>query len=549
MQLRIFIEPQQGASYDDLLAVARAAERARVRRLLPVRPLPAHGSGAGSPRSDRRLDHPRRPGPRTRPRSGSGTLVTSATFRFPGPLAVSVAEVDQMSGGRVELGMGAGWFEQEHAAYAHPVPAAPGSGSSGSRSSWPSSPACGEPPSGETLQLHRPPLLRRRLAGAAEAGRSPSCRSSSAAAARSARRASPPVCGRVQPQLPAVRRVRRPDRAACGRRARRSGATRRPWCSRPPIRCAAGATRPRWPGGPSASAAHPTSCARTPSAGTVDEVVARLRRGATPARPAPTSRCSTSTTSSTSSSSPRRSSPPSERRDAYRARSRPMPPDVSLAGGSPPAPIGSPHRRALTFEGTTWTYAEMQDRIDRLAGALRGHGVCPATGSAFIGLNQPAFFVTLFATVAPRRHLRAAQLPPHRPRAQLHHQRRRRAHARGRRAPPGRDRRHPRRAAVPPLLVRRRRRRRLARLRPRRAGHARRWPPASPIGEDEVAVIMYTSGTTGRPKGAMLTHGNFWWNNSNALLTYRRARGRRVARDRAALPHRRAQRDHADRRG
>ena len=51
-----------------------------------------------------------------------GTLMTSATFRLPGPLAISVAQVDQMSGGRVELGLGAGWFEAEHAAYGIPFP-------------------------------------------------------------------------------------------------------------------------------------------------------------------------------------------------------------------------------------------------------------------------------------------------------------------------------------------------------------------------------------------------------------------------------------------
>jgi alkanesulfonate monooxygenase SsuD/methylene tetrahydromethanopterin reductase-like flavin-dependent oxidoreductase (luciferase family) len=51
-----------------------------------------------------------------------GTLVTPATFRNPGPLAVSVAGVDQMSGGRVEFGFGAGWFEAEHQAYGLPFP-------------------------------------------------------------------------------------------------------------------------------------------------------------------------------------------------------------------------------------------------------------------------------------------------------------------------------------------------------------------------------------------------------------------------------------------
>ena len=51
-----------------------------------------------------------------------GTRVTSATFRLPGPLAVSVAGVDSMSGGRVELGLGSGWFEEEHDAYGIPFP-------------------------------------------------------------------------------------------------------------------------------------------------------------------------------------------------------------------------------------------------------------------------------------------------------------------------------------------------------------------------------------------------------------------------------------------
>jgi F420-dependent oxidoreductase-like protein len=51
-----------------------------------------------------------------------GTLVTPVTFRFPGPLAIQVAQADEMSGGRVELGLGAGWYDAEHAAYAIPFP-------------------------------------------------------------------------------------------------------------------------------------------------------------------------------------------------------------------------------------------------------------------------------------------------------------------------------------------------------------------------------------------------------------------------------------------
>ncbi|MFD3402443.1 LLM class F420-dependent oxidoreductase [Kribbella sp. NPDC058693] len=116
MLLRIFTEPQQGASYDDLLAVARKTEE--------------NGFDAFF-RSDHYLamgDRDGLPGPtdswitlaglaRETSRIKLGTLVSSATFRNPGVLAISVAQVDQMSGGRAELGLGAGWFEAEHKAY------------------------------------------------------------------------------------------------------------------------------------------------------------------------------------------------------------------------------------------------------------------------------------------------------------------------------------------------------------------------------------------------------------------------------------------------
>ena len=121
MQLRIFTEPQQGASYDDLLAVARAAEELGFDAFFRSDHFLAMGNSDGLP------------GPteswailaglaRDTTRIRLGTLVTSATFRYPGPLAVTVAQVDQMSGGRAELGLGAGWFEQEHAAYGIPFP-------------------------------------------------------------------------------------------------------------------------------------------------------------------------------------------------------------------------------------------------------------------------------------------------------------------------------------------------------------------------------------------------------------------------------------------
>ncbi|GAB3195200.1 LLM class F420-dependent oxidoreductase [Nocardioides hungaricus] len=120
MELRVFTEPQQGASYDDLLAVAREAE--------------ALGYGAFF-RSDHYLTMggDGLPGPtdawvtlaglaRDTSTIRLGTMMTSATFRHPGPLAISVANVDQMSGGRVELGIGAGWFSEEHTAYGIPFP-------------------------------------------------------------------------------------------------------------------------------------------------------------------------------------------------------------------------------------------------------------------------------------------------------------------------------------------------------------------------------------------------------------------------------------------
>lgn len=121
LDLRIFTEPQQGATYDDQLAVAQATERLGFSAFFRSDHYLAMGGADGLP------------GPtdswvtlaglaRETSTVRLGTLVSSATFRHPGLLAIQVAQVDQMSGGRVELGLGAGWFAAEHAAYGVPFP-------------------------------------------------------------------------------------------------------------------------------------------------------------------------------------------------------------------------------------------------------------------------------------------------------------------------------------------------------------------------------------------------------------------------------------------
>jgi F420-dependent oxidoreductase-like protein len=120
MDFRVFVEPQQGATYGDQLAVARAAEELGYSAFFRSDHYVAM-SGDGLPGP---TDSWVTLGGIARETSTIrlGTMVTSATFRFPGPLAISVAQVDEMSGGRVELGLGAGWFEAEHQAYAIPFP-------------------------------------------------------------------------------------------------------------------------------------------------------------------------------------------------------------------------------------------------------------------------------------------------------------------------------------------------------------------------------------------------------------------------------------------
>ncbi|MEV6007069.1 LLM class F420-dependent oxidoreductase [Streptomyces sp. NPDC051976] len=121
MDLRIFTEPQQGASYDTLLAVAKATEDLGFDAFFRSDHYLVMGDGDGLP------------GPtdawitlaglaRETSRIKLGTLMTAGTFRLPGVLAIQVAQVDRMSGGRVEFGLGAGWYEAEHTAYGIPFP-------------------------------------------------------------------------------------------------------------------------------------------------------------------------------------------------------------------------------------------------------------------------------------------------------------------------------------------------------------------------------------------------------------------------------------------
>jgi alkanesulfonate monooxygenase len=120
VRLRVFVEPQQGATYDQLLEVAQTAETLgfdgffRSDHFLTMGgdglpgPTDAWISLAGIARETSTIR--------------LGTLMTAATFRYPGPLAIAVAQIDAMSGGRIELGLGTGWYEQEHQAYGIPFP-------------------------------------------------------------------------------------------------------------------------------------------------------------------------------------------------------------------------------------------------------------------------------------------------------------------------------------------------------------------------------------------------------------------------------------------
>lgn len=186
--------------------------------------------------------------------------------------------------------------------------------------------------------------------------------------------------------------------------------------------------------------------------------------------------------------------------------------DVSLGRWFASRSALTPKRRALTFEGVTWSYQELQHRIDCLATHLQLGGVGHRDRVGFLGLNQPAFFEALFATsrlgaifVPLNFRLTGPELSFIICDAGIHT-----LIADG-----------PHRGVIDSI----------------RGGvgvhrflseeAADGWEPlhpgtqpltdAEPLDADDVALIMYTSGTTGQPKGAMLTHANLWWNNTNAM--------------------------------
>jgi fatty-acyl-CoA synthase len=194
-------------------------------------------------------------------------------------------------------------------------------------------------------------------------------------------------------------------------------------------------------------------------------------------------------------------------------------PDITLAAWMADRAALTPNRRALTFEGVTWTYAELQEQICKTATVLRDGGVRPGDRVGFLGLNHPSYFETIFATSAlgatfvplnfrltgPELAFVVNDSGLHTLVADAAHRGvvesardslpcRRYLTYEGEDQPEGWESLTEAVAAAVPLAQRERH------------------------DADDVAVIMYTSGTTGRPKGAMLTHGNLFWNNVTGFL-------------------------------
>ncbi|HXT08934.1 MAG TPA: long-chain fatty acid--CoA ligase [Roseiarcus sp.] len=187
-----------------------------------------------------------------------------------------------------------------------------------------------------------------------------------------------------------------------------------------------------------------------------------------------------------------------------------MTPDIGLSHWFAERALRTPERKALYFEGRDWTYGQFQQEIEDVAARLAALGVAKGQRVAFLGHNQPMFLFAMFAVarlgaIFTPLNFRltgpelAFMLEDSGSQALIVDD----AH----------------RAVIAPELER------LGALKAVLAAERpRQWSEATPppvaqvaTREDDVALIMYTSGTTGRPKGAMLTHGNFWWNNTSGM--------------------------------
>ena len=187
-----------------------------------------------------------------------------------------------------------------------------------------------------------------------------------------------------------------------------------------------------------------------------------------------------------------------------------MTPDIGLANWFRQRALRTPERLALRFEGRDWTYAQMQGEVEDCAARLAALGIEKGERVAFLGFNQPMFFFVMFAAArlgaifvplnfrltGPELAFMIEDCAASALIVDADH-----------------------RAVVEPQIDGLRSLKAFL-----SAEDEERWiegpPPAiepARVGEDDVAMIMYTSGTTGRPKGAMLTHGNFWWNNANGM--------------------------------
>ncbi|MFE6690503.1 o-succinylbenzoate--CoA ligase [Streptomyces sp. NPDC057743] len=172
----------------------------------------------------------------------------------------------------------------------------------------------------------------------------------------------------------------------------------------------------------------------------------------------------------------------------------------------------TPHRTALMHRSTTISYAELHERTTRLAHALRTAGLRRGDRIAYLGPNHPSFLEALFAA-----GLLGAVFVPLNTRLaapELAYQIRDSGAAALLHSPTCTPLADAVRADAGPRTV-------LAAGGPAYEAllaAAPTTPVDEPVTHDDLALLMYTSGTTGRPKGAMLTHGNLTWNALNVLV-------------------------------